>query len=139
MATCRNCLHFEVCDSGRHIGEYIRDDGVYSEGVEKDCECFVRRTAAPLGAIVYGKTPLYFARDGEVIEYTCAGYGEHMVWNDTEGAYTLARFVYGRNNKIASSVFMLAEHPTFSRTPTINREVFFDKKKAVEAAELQKK
>ena len=33
--TCRNCIHFEVCDSGRHIGEYIEDDGV-----EKECPTF---------------------------------------------------------------------------------------------------
>ena len=41
--TCKDCIHFQVCDSGRHIGEYIRDDGIYSEGVEKDCEAFERR------------------------------------------------------------------------------------------------
>ena len=38
--TCKDCIHFPVCDSGRHIGEHIQDDGVYSEGVEKDCEAF---------------------------------------------------------------------------------------------------
>ena len=38
--TCRNCIHFEVCDSGRHIGEYIEDDGVYTDGVEKECPTF---------------------------------------------------------------------------------------------------
>ena len=40
MKTCKDCIHFEVCDSGRHIGEYIEDDGVYSEGVEKECVAF---------------------------------------------------------------------------------------------------
>ena len=40
MATCKNCLHFEVCDSGRHIGEYIEDDGIYSDGVENECPTF---------------------------------------------------------------------------------------------------
>ena len=38
--TCEDCIHFEVCDSGRHIGEYIEDDGSYSEGVERECETF---------------------------------------------------------------------------------------------------
>ena len=38
--TCKDCIHFEVCDSGRHIGEYIESDGVYSEGVEKECVTF---------------------------------------------------------------------------------------------------
>ncbi len=38
--TCKDCIHFVVCDSGRHIGEYIEDDGVYSEGVEEDCVAF---------------------------------------------------------------------------------------------------
>lgn len=38
--TCKDCLHFEVCDSGRHIGEYEVDDGVYSDGVEKECPMF---------------------------------------------------------------------------------------------------
>lgn len=40
MATCKDCLHFEVCDSGRHIGEYEIDDGVYSDGVENQCLAF---------------------------------------------------------------------------------------------------
>lgn len=44
MATCKECLHFEVCDSGRHIGEYIESDGVYSEGVEKECVTFKDKT-----------------------------------------------------------------------------------------------
>ena len=38
--TCKDCFHFEVCDSGRHIGEYENDDGVYTEGVEKECPTF---------------------------------------------------------------------------------------------------
>lgn len=38
--TCKDCIHFEVCDSGRHIGEYIEDDGVYSDGVENECLTF---------------------------------------------------------------------------------------------------
>ena len=38
--TCKDCIHFEVCDSGRHIGEYIEDDGVYTDGVEKECPTF---------------------------------------------------------------------------------------------------
>lgn len=39
--TCKECFHFKVCDSGRHIGEYIEDDGIYSEGVEKECITFI--------------------------------------------------------------------------------------------------
>ena len=39
--TCKECFHFEVCDGGRHIGEYIEDDGIYSEGVEKECITFI--------------------------------------------------------------------------------------------------
>lgn len=38
--TCKDCIHFEVCDSGRHIGEYIEDDGVYQDGIEKQCVTF---------------------------------------------------------------------------------------------------
>jgi len=38
--TCKDCIHFIVCDSGRHIGEHIDDDGVYSDGVEKQCPAF---------------------------------------------------------------------------------------------------
>ena len=45
MATCKDCFHFEVCDSGRHIGEYELDDGVYTEGVENECLTF-KPTAA---------------------------------------------------------------------------------------------
>ena len=45
MATCKDCFHFEVCDSGRHIGEYELDDGVYSEGVENECLTFKSTSA----------------------------------------------------------------------------------------------
>lgn len=41
--TCKDCIHFKVCDSGRHIGEHIEDDGVYSEGVERECVAFERK------------------------------------------------------------------------------------------------
>ena len=41
--TCRECLHFEVCDSGRHIGEHVDDDGVYTDGVERECTTFKNR------------------------------------------------------------------------------------------------
>ncbi len=41
MQTCEECIHFAVCDSGRHIGEYIEDDGIYSDGVEKECPFFI--------------------------------------------------------------------------------------------------
>ncbi len=43
--TCKDCFHFEVCDSGRHIGEYIDDDGIYSDGVEKECPTFKSKAA----------------------------------------------------------------------------------------------
>lgn len=49
---CKNCIHFEVCDSGRHIGEYIEDDGVYSEGVENDCATF--KDKADYTEVVHG-------------------------------------------------------------------------------------
>lgn len=42
--TCKDCFHFEVCDSGRHIGEYIDDDGIYSKGVEKECPAFKNKS-----------------------------------------------------------------------------------------------
>jgi hypothetical protein len=32
---------------------------------------------------------------------------------------------------------MFAEHPTFLHTPTVGREVFFDKKEALTAAKAQ--
>ena len=53
MATCKECLHFEVCDSGRHIGEYIEDDGVYSDGVEKECHAF--KYAADVVEVKHGE------------------------------------------------------------------------------------
>lgn len=42
--TCKDCLHFEVCDSGRHIGEHIDGDGIYSDSVEKECTTFKNKT-----------------------------------------------------------------------------------------------
>ena len=53
MATCKNCFHFEVCDSGRHIGEYIEDDGIYSDGVEKECATF--KNAADVAEVKHGR------------------------------------------------------------------------------------
>ena len=140
MATCRECLHFKVCDSGRHIGEYIEDDGVYSEGVERECELFCRETVGVLAGkgVVYGETKFWHAKDGEVVEYTCIGYCEQRVWVHEDYGYRLARLIYGRNFKHASTAFMFAEHPTFLHTPTVGREVFFDKKEALAAAKAQR-
>lgn len=52
MATCRDCFHFEVCDSGRRIGEYEIDDGVYTEGVENECLTF--RSTADVVEVKHG-------------------------------------------------------------------------------------
>ena len=135
MATCKACIHFAVCDSGRHIGEYIEDDGVYSEGVEKGCEFFLE---LPCG-VTYGETPIYYAKDGKVIEYVCVGYAEHLVWSHRDMECSLACFIYGRNAGIASSCFLVAEHGAFLHTPTVGREVFFNKKEALAVAEAQRK
>ena len=56
--TCENCIHFEVCDSGRHIGEYIEDGGVYTDGVDRQCPYFRDKTRnielpAAIGSTVY--------------------------------------------------------------------------------------
>lgn len=43
MANCKNCIHFEVCDGGSSIDEFM-EHGTYTDGVEKECECFKDRT-----------------------------------------------------------------------------------------------
>lgn len=42
MATCKECLHFEVCDGGSSIDEFM-EQGTYTDGVENDCETFKDR------------------------------------------------------------------------------------------------
>lgn len=39
MATCKRCIHFDVCDE-QFIDKY-RDDGDYVSGVETECENFM--------------------------------------------------------------------------------------------------
>lgn len=73
--TCKDCFHFKVCDSGRHIGEYIEDDGIYSEGVEKECITFI--ASADVVEVVRCKDCIHareFKHRGEVIEgiYRCS-------------------------------------------------------------------
>ena len=55
MATCKDCLHFEVCDSGRHIGEYNDDidEGTYTDGVEKECPAF--KNKADVAEVKHGE------------------------------------------------------------------------------------
>lgn len=60
MATCKECFHFEVCDSGRHIGEYLVDDGTYSNGVENECPTFEDKSEI-LAAMRRGKWKEHFA------------------------------------------------------------------------------
>ena len=62
--TCKDCIHFEVCDSGRHIGEYIEDDGVYSEGVENDCASF--KNKADYAEVVRCKDCIHYVPDSEL-------------------------------------------------------------------------
>lgn len=88
--------------------------------------------------VVYGEAPIYYAKDGKVIEYVCVGYAEHLTWSSRDMEHRLARFVYGRSAGIASSCFLLAEHGAFMHTPTVGREVFFDKKEALAAAKAQR-
>lgn len=91
-----------------------------------------------LDNVVYGEIPIYYAKDGKVIEYVCVGYAEHLTWSSRDMEHQLARFVYGRNAGISSSCFLLAEHGAFLHTPTVGREVFFDKKEALAAAKAQR-
>ena len=43
MASCKDCIHFEVCDSGSSIDEFM-EHGTYTNGVEKECDTFKDRT-----------------------------------------------------------------------------------------------
>lgn len=42
MASCKDCIHFEVCDSGSSIDEFM-EHGTYTDDVENECECFKDR------------------------------------------------------------------------------------------------
>ena len=69
MATCKDCFHFEVCDSGRHIGEYELDDGVYSEGVENECLTF--KPTADVVEVVRCKDCKFAYKNRFLGEYHC--------------------------------------------------------------------
>lgn len=57
MASCKDCIHFEVCDSGSSIDEFM-EHGTYTNGVEKECDTFKDRTRfvelpCKVGDIIY--------------------------------------------------------------------------------------
>lgn len=57
MASCKDCIHFEVCDSGSSIDEFM-EHGTYTNGVEKECDTFKDRNRfvelpCKFGDIVY--------------------------------------------------------------------------------------
>lgn len=87
--TCKDCIHFEVCDSGRHIGEYIEDDGVYSEGVESECPAFKNKSRfIELPFSVGNKVYPIIVDDGSdegvyICEETVTGKGDAGVWVST--------------------------------------------------------
>lgn len=82
--TCKDCIHFEVCDSGRHIGEYIEDDGVYTEGVENECETF--KNKADFMEVVRCekcfKAQEMGERWGEQYKYFCKRHHSYVLAND---------------------------------------------------------
>ena len=75
--TCKDCIHFEVCDSGRHIGEYIEDDGVYTDGVEKECPTF--KLGADVVSVVRCKDCKHGQRNGsgELIGHYICEYNQY--------------------------------------------------------------
>jgi hypothetical protein len=116
-----------------------------SKQTAKDALDLIKRQKAEIKSledagkgVVYGETKFWHAKDGEVVEYTCIGYCEQLVWVHEDRGYRLARLIYGRNFKHASTAFMFSEHPTFLHTPTVGREVFFDKEEALAAAKAQR-
>lgn len=43
MASCKDCVHFEVCDGGSSGDEFM-ESGTYTDGVENDCKTFKERS-----------------------------------------------------------------------------------------------
>ena len=86
----------------------------------------------------YGKTPLYYVKNGVIEEYVCSGYGEQLVWSDEDEEYRLAEFVYGRNAIQRNICFLANEHPAFEHSPRLGRDLFFSAAEAEEAIRKQK-
>lgn len=66
MASCKNCVHFEICDGGSSIDEFM-EQGTYTDGVEKECEYFkdhTRFVELPCGTEGW----VYIINDDEEIE-----------------------------------------------------------------------
>ncbi len=87
--TCKDCIHFEVCDSGRHIGEHVDDDGVYSEGVENKCPAFKQTKMEWIS--VEERLP---ENDDELVLVTASGKVQENI--TLLGAYFLA--TYSKND-----------------------------------------
>ncbi len=83
--TCKDCIHFEVCDSGRHIGEYIDDDCVYTEGVENKCPAFKQTKMEWISA-----TERLPENDDELVLITASGKVQENI--TLLGAYFLATY-----------------------------------------------
>lgn len=115
--TCKDCIHFEVCDSGRHIGEYVEDDGVYQDGVEKECATFhdkERFIELPgrIGATVY------------CILTPCGGC---PAFNEPMTEEYIERCRACEKAEIAEMEF------DYEMIPEVGKSVFFDRARAEEA------
>lgn len=118
--TCKDCIHFEVCDSGRHIGEYIEDDGVYTDDVEKQCEMFKDKD-------LFAELPV---KMGQTVYRTKGNfYGEEIY----EGI--IDQIVIHNGGRKA--LFYVHGHPLHFTVDNLGVDVFLTREKAEKALEVK--
>lgn len=90
MASCKDCIHFEVCDSGSSIDEFM-EHGTYTNGVEKECGTFKDRTrfvelTCKVGDTVYFATKDKF-NSATIDEITITENGLQFYWIQYDKSY----------------------------------------------------
>lgn len=112
--TCKDCIHFEVCDSGRHIGEHIKDDERFLDGVEKQCVCFRDKAR-------FLELP---GRIGETVYCILQPCGGCPCFNEPMKEEYIERCRVCKKAEVAEMAF------DYEMIPEVGETVFFDRERA---------
>lgn len=82
------------------------------------------------GDVLYGETPMFRVKEGVLEELVLMGYGEKLIWSHEDGAYRLAKFIYGKSDASDAVFILVNEHDAFSHSPMLGKNVFFDRAEA---------
>lgn len=90
MASCKDCIHFEVCDSGSSIDEFM-EHGTYTNGVEKECDTFKDRNRVVELPCKVGDTVYFATKDkfnsATIDEITITENGLQFYWIQYDKSY----------------------------------------------------